>query len=398
MTGVRRLAGGFLLFLTACGGEGGAPVEAPPAAPEVAVVESTAPAWPAGEGWRIGEAALQVGSEDDPLFGVVAAARRPGGGVMVAEDAGGRVRFFDAQGRLEAEVGGSGDGPGEFRILQAAGLLAGDTAWAWDFALGRITVLHPEGGVVRVRSLEPAPLRGLLRPGPSGEGWLVVQAWGDPPAGAHETGVRRDPVAVLRYGADGILRDTLSVLPGREIRVTVEDGRGVMGPAPFGRNAVTGAWGEGVVVGDQSQRSLTVLDTGGEALRVVRWGGASLEVSASDAERWRSAVTRDRPPGERERAMRDLEAAPVPDRRPAYGDVLQDRAGHLWVSAWPLPGEAPDSWDVLAPDGVWLGTVETPASFRLLEAGNDWVLGIETDDLGVERVVLRRLVRRGARP
>ena len=389
----QTLVPAILLCLAAgCGSERGGAEDSQPG-DSSAVVHSPAPAWAAGEGWRVGEILLRVGDEENPLFGVVAAARRPGGGVTVAEDAGGRVRFFDAQGGVEAEFGGSGDGPGEFRILQAAGLLAGDTAWAWDFALGRITVLHPRTGAVRVQSLDPAPVRGLLHRGPSGEDWLVVQAWGDPPSEAQETGVRRDPVAVLRYRADGALADTLAVVPGREIRVTVEDGRGVMGPAPFGRNAVAASWGDGVVVGDQSERALRVLDPSGNPRRVVRWGGVSLDISASDAEAWRQAVTSGQPPQQRERAMRDLEGAPLPDRRPAYGDVLQDRAGNLWVSAWPLPGEAAVSWDVLAPDGGWLGTVEMPRAFRLLEAGHDWVVGVETGELGVETVVVRSLAR-----
>jgi hypothetical protein len=46
---------------------------------------------------------------------------------------------------------------------------------------------------------------------------------------------------------------------------------------------------------------------------------------------------------------------------------------------------------VFDPDGRWLGEVEMPSRFYPWDFGEDWLLGVETDDLGVEYVVLYSL-------
>ena len=48
-------------------------------------------------------------------------------------------------------------------------------------------------------------------------------------------------------------------------------------------------------------------------------------------------------------------------------------------------------WDVFAADGVYLGRVVVPTSFRIEEVGRGQALGVHTDVLGVQRVQLRDL-------
>jgi len=52
---------------------------------------------------------------DDPIVGIHHVSRRPDGGFAVADQRAGRVRLYDAAGRLEEVLGQRGDGPGEFR-------------------------------------------------------------------------------------------------------------------------------------------------------------------------------------------------------------------------------------------------------------------------------------------
>ncbi|HSG49868.1 MAG TPA: hypothetical protein VLA43_18740 [Longimicrobiales bacterium] len=396
LSGRAAATAALVLVAAACSG-GRDDVPDAPAAGGAAAAGPLSPAWPAGSEWRVGETVLEVGDDSDPLYGVVGALRRPGGGVVVAEGAGGRVRFFDPAGVPESGWGGEGDGPGEFRILQSLGRHAGDTIWAYDFSAGRITLLHPVSGAVGVLTLDPLPVRGLAAGGPRGEGWLVVEAWGDAPSGALRTGLRRDSVTVLRYGPNGILVDTVARLPGREVLITEEDGRAVMGAAPFGRNATVSAWGDAVVVGDQTERHLAVLTPEGISRDTLRWGGPPLAISSADARAWTDARLALVPPRDRDRAARDLAEAPLPDRRPAHGPALEGAGGELWVADFALPGAEPAGWTVLDADGRWLGRVAMPRGFRLLEVGEDWVVGLSRDGLGVERVSVRHLLRdRGA--
>jgi hypothetical protein len=58
--------------------------------------------------------------------------------------------------------------------------------------------------------------------------------------------------------------------------------------------------------------------------------------------------------------------------------------------------DKPTTWTVLGADGTWSADVVLPARFSLLEAGRDYVAGIELDADDVESVVVYPL-RRAAR-
>jgi hypothetical protein len=392
--GVSRVARllAALPLLTACGGETGEALTVVVDSAGVEIVSSGAPVWGEADGWRVGEALLSVGSEEDPLFDVVGAARRPGGGVLVGLGSSGEIRFYDAFGELEATRGRPGEGPGEFRILQSVGLLAGDTAWAYDFALRRVTLLEPGAGVVEVGTLDPAPLRALaVSTVPSG-GWILREAWGDGPATV-ETGLRRDPVRVYRTSRQGRVGEALASLPGREVLISSEGGRGVMGTAPFARDASAVAVGDDVIMGDQTGHELRVVDLDGTLRRIVRWNGPSLEVTSEEVAAWKNAQVAAADPRDRAGVRTYLEGTPLPERRPAYGALLPGPAGEIWVAEYAHPGNSPSAWTVLGPEGRWLGPVPMPAAFTPLQVGVSWILGVQTDELGAERVVVRSLSR-----
>ena len=63
-----------------------------------------------------------------------------------------------------------------------------------------------------------------------------------------------------------------------------------------------------------------------------------------------------------------------------------------------MPGEHPPArdvthWNVFARDGARIGALDLPARFGLKDAGRDYVLGVNRDDDGIERVTMYRLVR-----
>jgi hypothetical protein len=73
--------------------------------------------------------------------------------------------------------------------------------------------------------------------------------------------------------------------------------------------------------------------------------------------------------------------------------MLADASSHLWVAGYAQQDDEPPRWDVFDPSGAWLGPVLMPDSFRPLDIGADWVLGVRQDSSGVERIELRRLQR-----
>jgi hypothetical protein len=70
---------------------------------------------------------------------------------------------------------------------------------------------------------------------------------------------------------------------------------------------------------------------------------------------------------------------------PAYATGLKgDRSGNVWVPAFEIARGTPTRWSVFDPDGRYWGDLTTPARFRVLEIGDDYVLGVWRDDLDVE--------------
>ena len=49
-------------------------------------------------------------------------------------------------------------------------------------------------------------------------------------------------------------------------------------------------------------------------------------------------------------------------------------------------------YSVIAPDGEWLGTVEAPPGFRMLDVAGGLVLGVARDEMDVESVVVYELI------
>lgn len=126
----------------ACGGDD-APRTSVVDSAGVTIVRSSAPAWSAGDGWRLaGAPDLIVPSEGDgyQLSDVQSAVRLGDGSLVVANGGENRLLFFDANGRLVDTAGRFGGGPGEFRNLTHVWRMRGDTLVAFDWLGSRISV------------------------------------------------------------------------------------------------------------------------------------------------------------------------------------------------------------------------------------------------------------------
>lgn len=70
--------------------------------------------------------------------------------------------------------------------------------------------------------------------------------------------------------------------------------------------------------------------------------------------------------------------------------------GEFWARLDCGEEGAPPRWTVFDAEGVALGEVETPPGVTVLQVEEDWILGQETDGLGVVRIVLHTLRRDAA--
>lgn len=365
------LAGCSLALGVACRGEQEAPDPSGPTITDsagVRMVVNQDPLWRAGEGWRLTpEPVLTLGTLDTPLeqqFHRVGGVTRLGDGTIVVLNRGSsELRAFDSSGRHLWSRGGAGDGPGEMKGYADAYpellRLAGDT-------------LQVQNGWDRIRF------------DPGGE--LV----------AHD---QVDTVATL-FETDWGREDN----PWRTLT-----------PSPFGRNGLYRVSG---------QPRPTLLHATNDAYRIEVWDVANAALSMVVE---RTAARRAR--GERENNYaskpgpiylitegmdpRDSRGSPVDSLSIAQAFRL-DALGYLWVRRAPSPSEGdegvklevsmPDGTrfvstrssglhDLFRPDGVYLGTVKLPYDFRVMEIGVEYLLGVATDDLGVEYVHMYGLDR-----
>jgi len=360
----------------------------------VTIAESLRPAWAEGGAWRVDqEPILRLGVvEGDPhqqFDGVTGALRLEGGGVVVADGGFQEVRYFSSAGEWTSTFGRPGEGPEEFTGLAALGLGPGGRIWAYDFSLRRVSWLDESGEAVGLTTLGSIPPT-LNAVGALSDGTFVLkQLWGaEAVSTAERTGLRRDPVAYVRFDADGALVDTLGLFTGREVYLWDENGRGVMGTPPFARNSVGSVWGEGVVVGSQETFQVEVFTSQGELARIVRIPTPELALGPRDLEGFIQSRLEATPPDRRPGMREQIEAMAMPPTRPAYGGLLGDSMGNLWLSEWAMYPHFPERWTVLDPEGRWLGAVAMPPNFHPMDIGEDWILGVERDELDVEYVVI----------
>jgi len=364
----------------------------------VTIAESRAPAWTDDTAWRTGEALVRIGVVDgDPLYqfsDVAGTVRLSDGTIVVADGGSQQLRFFDSSGRWLASFGGPGGGPGEFTGLASLGRTPDDEVWAYDFSLRRLTWTDAAGSLLRLVLLDPEPpTLSPLDPFPDGT-FPMKQLWGSKAGkGEPQIGLQREPTAYVRFDSVGALVDTLGTFPGRELFVTLEKGRGVMSSPLFGRTSVGVVQGRTLVIGDQEEFRFGRYGSNGTMLAEIRLARPADQIGPDDVSEHIDFLVESSPSDKQVWLEESLRSMPTPETKPAYGSFLVDHDGFLWVSEWSQFPGIPRTWTVLDRSDRWLGDVVMPPGFLPSDIGSDWILGIETDVLGVEFVVQYSLVK-----
>lgn len=400
----------------------------------IAIVESFRPAWGDSARWRIHPEPLldlaRSGDVPEHLFhGVDGMARLSDGTIVVANRGSQEIRWFSPGGRLIGEVGGHGEGPGEFDNLQQIEM-AGDTVLALDFD-ETVALFAPGPRLVRVLRMRHFSHAVHFL----GGGTLVVPTlltWSE----TH--GQIRDPEALLLYDLQGTLGDSIGQIAGAEEYVA----EALSGRPLFPKRSVVDTHGGHLFTGSADFMQVEVLSAVGDTIRILRIPGYPLDLTEAQVEAEREArlnvplpLGMTLPPPLRQ-AIEDM---PSPTTRPAYDRMIVDPTGAVWLrhfvaeseregigesgepgsSALPdasalrsrigLPDESvrsdetgrpgatrrPEAWLVFAASGEWLGDVELAPGFRILNIGSDEILGVRSDEMDVEHPQILRLTREG---
>ena len=387
----------------------------------IPIATAVEPLWGPDESWTVEpEPVLDIGTvagASEYMFtDVVAAVRLSNGDIVVAERGASELRSYDAAGNFRWRAGRSGEGPGEFRSLDFVGTAAGDSLVTYDGALLRAQLFDPQGGLARSYRVAITEGEGAGTAAAAEkavgivDGLLIVrfaEYGGEIPNGVVRWPLER--MAALNL-ADGTVR-SLIVLPGAEAQVQVrEEGGFSHGSYVFSKGPEYGAAAGRLAVIDTEAWSVRLISPrDGATTAVFRRDVAPREVTTALFELHLDGIVDiafadpDQVATERVEGLRRMwRGRPRAPHLPVLRSIHVDETGHLWLQPYYVAGAEPPPFEVHAPDGTWLGSVALPPGLHrafiqyqapYMEIGEDYVLGLWTDDLDVQYVRMYRIDR-----
>ena len=351
---------------------------------------------------------LQVGAasgdEDQTLFRASSGFLLPDGRLFAANSGTHEVRVYDRQGALIDRFGARGAGPGEFAALDWMTRIGPDSLAVLDIDQQRVTAFTIHGEALWSRSVS-VPLA-VPMTGPfysrSGEFFLLWDS-GDIFDQIGKGSVRvgqtaRNTAALYRYPPDGSEPELVAEVPGPEAAVIESASGGVATTfPPLGRWTSYAVDADRIYLGDQASGDIRVFDLEGALVGLVRLPTEDLTVTAADVAAYRDAVLAraSGTPEQRAALLRRIDGFPWAPQRPAYGRLMIDDAGRLWVSDWHHLFAPPDQWTVVDTETGRRWTLSVPAAFDVFWADDQRVLGRWTDELGVEYLQVYEFAEEG---
>ena len=385
----------------------------------IPIVTAVAPLWGPDDAWTVDtEPLVEIGTVTGALeyqfSEVVAAVRLSNGDIVVADRGASELRSYDAAGTFQWRAGRFGQGPGEFESLDFLGSTTGDSLVTYDEALMRVQLFDTGGRMAR--SFELRPQR--FDPDPDG-GSPSPEDLSGPDKAVGIVG-RQLIVRFIELGdlrTSGVVRQ----VDDRVVAVALGDGSSTglivvggeeallrggrsQGQYAFGNMPEYGAAGGSVGVIDTEAWSVRVLSSvDGTVERIIRRGVAPREATDALFDEHLAGILdmfSSAPPEEVDRIRqmwRDFPRAPV---LPVLRSIHVDATGHLWLQPYYVAGAEPPPFEIHAPDGTWLGSVSVPPGLvrafiqyqaPYMEIGEDYILGVWTDDLDVQYVRMYRI-------
>lgn len=318
------------------------------------------------------------------LFSRIAAVRLlPDGRIAVADGASGTIRIYGRDGVFQRRMGGSGQGPGEFRYISDLSIMPPDTIVAYDSRALRLTNFLSTGELVstyefRASDGRPEVYLGQYSDGSHAVAW-IRQAPRDPSV------VTADAMQLGQFGADGRLARVL----GTEFGM-----RRLGAPLPFSPHFLGAMIGDTIYHTDGLSGVVEATGPAGEAVRTLRV--ALDEWALEDA---RSLLEAELDSADVQR-LHEVEGPGI-DSIPTIADVLADGEGRLWLkgynpstdSHWIGRQRTGGEWLVIEADGEVVARVSIPRRVRLMDISGDHIVGVSRDEMDVERVQVFALVR-----
>lgn len=335
----------------------------------------------------------RTGDPAHELYRVFGATLLSDGRLAIVNQGTQELRFYSSDGDFLFASGREGQGPGEFQDAFLLWKLPGDTLWVGDYRPWEFEVFGPDGSWIR--TIRPQPLYGnppqafaVLSDGRTVLGSTNVMD--------RAPGFGVQPIYFALHGRDGVLVDTVRVLPNGRWGQTVDEPNSVWLYPWFESFAEIAARGERLVIGHGSVAELQLLrpDSGAKPDTIVRWTGLDLTVTDADVRAAKQAVE-DQYAGvdaeTRRRAVepRIHEDRPVADVMPAFSDVMVGTDESIWIKLYPRPGGTAEAeWIRFDPKGHFACRLAVPQYLQVYEFGSDYLVGEEQGEFEVEIVTV----------
>jgi hypothetical protein len=322
-------------------------------------------------------------------------ALQPDGSAIVVDAGAQEVLRINHDGTAHTVLARRGRGPREVLRVSSIIVLGQDTVLIEDDGNARISVFEPGGGFRSTNlGADRSITLGLRTLGIANAGQLLMST------SSYRTGFTEPWLAgrLVRFDVESQVADTVASF---DIAHSTPRG-GPQNPfLPAGE--ATAAQGRFVVVRSDSPE-IKWLSADGVLEQVVRWNPQPLYPTTADweafANQLRIDLRRVNPQmgGEELRRFidRQLESYQLKtdEPLPLFSLLHSDAEGRVWLAnfdaAGPLAGES--GYTIVDHDGRWLGVLESPATFRFLDAGYGRVLGVMKDQDDVQHLVVYALV------
>lgn len=320
---------------------------------------------------------LPMGDDDSVLVGSLQDATRLSDGRLALLDLDRKaVVLLAPEGKLLGVTGRDGAGPGEFQLPLWLGRCGADTLYVWDRGLGRVSILSPDGDLVR--EFRPA-IAASFRPECLPDGHFVTldsrAASNSPRAtGTNAPRIHGALVVMSRAG------DSLAAVPGL-----------VLGQSKaIGELAGMAVLSDRVVIGLNSSPELSTYSL--EAALLGR-DTVPLVPEAWSDQRYEAMVTRQAASTGGDSTIRAMiRKIIIAEGKSAAAPLFHTMHGSpdglvWWVTALPV-----DSVTTLIGfrDGAPIFELALPTEIEPFEIGTDYLLGRRLDKNGLEHLVLYR--------
>lgn len=346
----------------------------------------------AGDAWFVDTVPLlRVGNDSSTgsyLAGVIVGAATIGAEhIAIADGSSGTIVIIDSAGRVSRRLGGTGAGPGEFRILHAMSRCLDGSLVAVDFAskfvrfdslggyLGETAAAQAEANLVGCRAEHDLILRR------DGDGMV-------PPGG----GLVREPARLYRFRTDSGegSENTLGRFAGGEYFHSRE------GPyyldLPLGARTVAAIARAGVYIAETDQPVIQVIGFGDSLRGRFTIAVPRLPVGDGDMRRaFDERLARVVNPDTRRIVAPIFDEFPDVDQFPYLDALVIDDRDRVWVRTFEGYGGAWRRWHAFDRSGSPLGELALPAALEVTEIRNGHVLGILRDSSGAQTVALYQL-------